>query len=138
MTSYPLNDQQHATVIAALRFYQEQGQTKGWRSRSIDAIATNDGTLVALDDEGINKLVEELQFPPVQLRLKPPGSKASAFQVIVGNIGTVYAGPLLREALSEYAEYRKQSVNNYGRAAGETVTLLRRGEIQYEYIPNEA
>ncbi len=62
MKSYPLNDQQHATVIAALRFYQEQGQTKGWRSRDIDDIATNGGSVGALEDAGVDALIEHLQF----------------------------------------------------------------------------
>jgi hypothetical protein len=61
----------------------------------------------------------------------PPPPKR--FEVIVGNIGTVYDGPLWKEALQNYSEYKKQSVANYGRAAGEPVSLPRDGEPHYEY-----
>lgn len=57
----------------------------------------------------------------------------SNFVVVVGNIGTVYDGPLFREALVSYSEYKQQSKENYGRAAGESVVLLKDGEPHYEY-----
>ncbi len=53
----------------------------------------------------------------------------SIYTVLVGNIGTVYDGPLLKQALEDYGEYKRQSISNYGRAAGEPVTLLKDGEI---------
>lgn len=46
------------------------------------------------------------------------------FQVIVGNIGTVYYGASKRDAIREYNEYVDISLSGYGRAAGETVTLI--------------
>lgn len=55
------------------------------------------------------------------------------YQVVVGNIGTTYSGNLLKEALKNYKEYKSQSKQNYGRAAGEQVTLLKDGEPLYEY-----
>jgi hypothetical protein len=52
----------------------------------------------------------------------------STFEVIVGNIGTVYSGHSQKEALDNYREYKKQSMDNYGRAAREPVCLFKNGE----------
>lgn len=62
---------------------------------------------------------------------------ASVYTVLVGNIGTVYEGPLFKQALEDYAEYKQQSETNYGRAAGEPVTLLKDGEIKWEHNPDK-
>lgn len=63
MKSFQLNDQQHTTIIAALRFYQSKGQDQptnrdGW----IDDLATNGHTQPSLDDAGIDELVEHLHY----------------------------------------------------------------------------
>ena len=57
------------------------------------------------------------------------------FKVIVGNIGTVYSGDNEAEAHKTYYEYREQSQKGYGRAAGETVTLLEDEEYVKGYWP---
>jgi hypothetical protein len=49
------------------------------------------------------------------------------FEVIVGNIGSVYSGPSLVEAHRIFDEYVSQSRSGYGRAGGETVTLVLSG-----------
>ena len=56
------------------------------------------------------------------------------YQVVVGNIGYVYDGSNYMQARAKYASYVKDSKNNYGRAAGEPVTLLHNGEIAAEYF----
>lgn len=56
------------------------------------------------------------------------------FEVIVGNIGTVHAGNNIVSADCKYKTYVKSSQSPYGRASGETVTLLKNGEIVKEYI----
>jgi len=56
------------------------------------------------------------------------------FEVVVGNIGTVYSGNNYMQAECKYSAYVKQSRSNYGRAAGEPVTLFHNGEIRSEYI----
>ena len=56
------------------------------------------------------------------------------FQVLVGNIGQVYAGDDWREATRIYGEYKRQSENEFGRAAGEDVTLMRDGAPHWEHI----
>jgi hypothetical protein len=50
------------------------------------------------------------------------------YQVIVGNIGTVYNGTNLATAKKVYREYWNQSDAQYGRASNEDVTLMRNGE----------
>ena len=56
------------------------------------------------------------------------------FQVVVGNVGTTYSGNLLKAALATYKEYKSQSATNYGRAAGEQVTLFKDGEPLCDYV----
>lgn len=60
----------------------------------------------------------------------------SNYEVLVGNIGTIYSGPDRKQALKDYGEYKRQSIKNYGRAAGEPVTLLQDGEpiMELTYI----
>jgi len=50
------------------------------------------------------------------------------YQVIVGNIGTVYDGDDIIEAEENFKEYYNQSKDGYGRASGESVTLWVDGE----------
>jgi hypothetical protein len=56
------------------------------------------------------------------------------YQVIVGNIGTVYDDDDDQEALSIYIEYVKMSKDGYGRAGGEDVTLFEFGEPIEEHF----
>lgn len=68
MKTHQLDDQQHATVIAALRFYQSKFQTVSRdRDSWIEELATNAGTVEALSDEGVDNLVESLQFEGADL-----------------------------------------------------------------------
>ena len=59
------------------------------------------------------------------------------YEVIVGNIGSVYRGSDNAEALSVFEEYSSQSRQGYGRASGEPVTLMADGEPKEEYDPRE-
>ncbi len=56
------------------------------------------------------------------------------FQVVVGNIGTVYSGNNFMQASCSFDRYVKQSKLSSGRASGEDVTLLHNGDIRREYI----
>jgi len=56
------------------------------------------------------------------------------YEVIVGNIGTVYSGPSKAEADTHYTEYVSQSETNYGRAGGEDVTMMEDGEPIQEHV----
>lgn len=62
----------------------------------------------------------------------PPG-KEKAYEVIVGNIGTVYKGGDKQVAIATFEEYKRQSADGYGRAAGEPVSLLFEEEVIDEF-----
>jgi hypothetical protein len=58
------------------------------------------------------------------------------FEVICGNIGTVYSGHSESEARAVYAEYVADSKSGYGRASGEQVYLAdSEGDPVEEYFP---
>ena len=63
------------------------------------------------------------------------------YEVIVGNIGSVYAGLVRNEANRIFTLYVKQSRGKYGMAACEDVVLMRNGEPIRSYDgglePNE-
>jgi len=63
--------------------------------------------------------------------------KQDRYEVIVGNIGSVHSGRDLKKALRVFNEYAEQSQGNYGRAAGEDVTLMRDGEPYKEYYGHQ-
>ena len=55
------------------------------------------------------------------------------YQVIVGNVGTVYDGDNRKEAEDAYADYVDFSKALMGRVGGEAVTLFCDGEILLEH-----
>jgi hypothetical protein len=55
------------------------------------------------------------------------------YDVVVGNIGYVYSGTSLDEARHLFDNYVEHSKLAFGRAAGESVTLLADGEIVDEH-----
>lgn len=59
------------------------------------------------------------------------------YEVIVGNIGTVYSGGSKPVASKTFKEYVKQSLSRTGRAGGEAVTLMHDGEPVSEHDPDE-
>ena len=62
-------------------------------------------------------------------------SEATArYEVIAGNIGSVYLGNDRAVARERMQTYIEQSKSNSGRAGGESVTLFRNDEIFDEYI----
>lgn len=60
--------------------------------------------------------------------------KLGDYEVIVGNVGSVYVGSSEREAMLTFNCYMDHSKSNYGRCAGENVTLMFRGDIAKEYV----
>jgi len=72
---------------------------------------------------------------------KTRSNPASRYEVIVGNIGTVYSGNNLREGRVTFAEYLSQSESGRGRAGGEDVTLMMDDEpiaVHYGTMSNPA
>lgn len=58
-----LTPQELNTVLAALRYYQENGQYDPYNRKAyIHDIATNGGTEIAMDFEGIDELCLRLNF----------------------------------------------------------------------------
>lgn len=55
------------------------------------------------------------------------------FEIIVGNVGTVYTGNNRVEAENEYRECCAMVDQPYGRASGEDVTFMMDGDIHEEY-----
>ena len=53
--------------------------------------------------------------------------------IIVGNIGTVYAGKDKKKALDYYNSYCNMSISGYGRASEEPVAWFTDGEIYQEF-----
>lgn len=58
------------------------------------------------------------------------------YEVIVGNIGSVYSGGSHDYAMKHFRRYKDLSKSNEGRAAGEDVNLVIDGEIAEAYLPN--
>lgn len=56
------------------------------------------------------------------------------YEVIVGNVGTVYSGTNGFEARKVYGQYKKQSLSGVGRAGGESVVLMWEEEILWECV----
>lgn len=56
------------------------------------------------------------------------------YEVIVGNVGSVYAGTSQREAHKRFTDYVLISKSGRGRAGDEDVTLLRDNEIIREHV----
>lgn len=59
------------------------------------------------------------------------------YEVVVGNIGTVYSGAGKHAAMESYERYVAMSKDGWikTRASGEPVTLFENGEIIAEYHP---
>lgn len=70
----------------------------------------------------------------IQAKMPTPGTfrVESQYEVLVGNIGTVYSGTDEDEAQRTYNRYCTLSMTQNGRAAGESVTLFKDGEIEME------
>lgn len=56
------------------------------------------------------------------------------FEVIVGNIGTVYRGDDIDKATEFFTDYVGISNGLFGRASGEDVTLFEDGDILMEHV----
>jgi hypothetical protein len=70
---------------------------------------------------------------PHMKRSKIWGNPRKNYEVVVGNIGTVYSGNSLREASRCFSEYVKQSKSPFGRASSEDVTMFCDSEICKSY-----
>jgi hypothetical protein len=55
------------------------------------------------------------------------------YEVIVGNVGTIYSGYSKAEALHRYDTYVEISESCVGRAGGESIVLMVDGDISKEH-----
>jgi hypothetical protein len=62
-----------------------------------------------------------------------PAYPADKWEVIVGNVGTVYSGSDESAARAKFASYVEISNGGAGRAGGESVTLMKDGDISEEH-----
>jgi hypothetical protein len=62
------------------------------------------------------------------------GAHKVRYEVIVGNVGTVYDGFSRSAALAKYRTYVQSSKSGGGRAGGEDVALMKDGDISKEYF----
>ena len=62
------------------------------------------------------------------------------YHLIVGNLGLVGTYPRIRNAIPDFNSYRRQSIDNVGRVAGEPVTLFDTlvDDIVLEYYPEHS
>lgn len=89
------------------------------------------------DPAGVSGLVSEFDrlFPLEVVEELPSPFNAPLFQVIVGNVGTVYAGASFTSAVSTYNHYVQYSRSSGSRVTGQPVTMMRAGEIDRDYHP---
>lgn len=88
---YNIDSQDSATILAALRFYQERGMgDPANRSDMIHEIATNGGAVISLNAEGIDDLCERLNTAetPVLAIVMEGG----LIQSLVSNVPEAYSG----------------------------------------------
>ncbi len=60
-------------------------------------------------------------------------TKTHTYEVVVGNVGTIYCGSDKQEAEQRFDTYMHLSMSGYGRVANEPVTMLADGEIYQEF-----
>jgi len=58
-----------------------------------------------------------------------------SWEVIVGNIGSVYRGCDETYSRETFATYKQQSIDDYGRGGSEQVHLMEDDEMDSSYIP---
>jgi hypothetical protein len=98
-------------------------------------------TLAGYGHDLLTYAERELVPRGIGFRLEPPPAAAGAgpaaplpwFDVIVGNVGSVYSGYSGGAAQEKYDAYVQDSKAGYGRQAGEDVTLFKDGEIVAEH-----
>lgn len=62
---------------------------------------------------------------------------SNTWEVVVGNIGTVFSGTNGFDANRKFYTYVSQSKTGYGRASNEPVTLMKNGEPHKEYMTSK-
>ena len=69
--------------------------------------------------------------------MRPAANPSSVYEVIAGNVGTVYSGPDAEAAREKFQAYVEMSAEGFARVGGEQVTLFEDGEPVEEFVPPE-
>lgn len=77
--------------------------------------------------DGHNPLLRFSVLQAITVRMKS-SSSPHTYEVTVSNVGSIHTGTNPVEARKHYGEAKQMSLDNYGRWAGESVTLWRDGE----------
>lgn len=72
-----------------------------------------------------------------KLRFEVSRDSIHHYEVMVGNIGSVYSGMNKQAAETKYDSYTKLSAAGYGIAGNENVSLLCDGDLVVEYQGNQ-
>jgi len=117
----------------------------GYQVADLDAISPEDldghvadlaaHTAADINNEGVDAQIRFLLqsgYTPLELLEARP-----LYEVICGNIGTVYHRRVRADACVAYDEYVALSLAGSGRAAQEPVTLFKDGEPEQEYQPDD-
>lgn len=131
---FPIEHAQRAArlllpLLASGRSYKRNGHTIHLGHYAIDSL-DEQGTLTA----GCHIIAKDELLAFAELLAKHTGETTEWIRVIVGNIGEVYYGLDMAKANEAFAEYESQSQAEYGRAAGEDVTLMTGEHIEREHI----
>lgn len=84
-----------------------------------------------MNGDSLDRLTPEM-LEELRITLEIEGE---GYEVVVGNIGSVYKGTDKDEAGRVFDEYRDQSKSGVGRAGNESVTLFDNNEIDREHEP---
>lgn len=97
--------------------------------KALAMAAPNDGSLYGASAHKWKRVMSRY---PIGHPIARPSK--SSYQVIVGNVGTVYDGVDESEAEKTYNDYVELSKSGYGRAGNEDVSLMRDGEPLKEHF----
>ena len=61
----------------------------------------------------------------------------NTYQVIVGNVGSIFIGSSYHDALQAYSEAKGLSFSGHGRWANEEVILMKNDEPLFQYTPKK-
>jgi hypothetical protein len=111
--------------------YKPRGQNRGWQW--VGFVNDANGKRIADADVNGSIGVRGLLIMAGLLNAALAGKGKPMYQVLVGNIGTVYTGKDRSEADRLFAVYVEQSQSLRGRAGGEPVTLFEDNEIIREH-----
>lgn len=107
----------------------------GWYSSYEDSeVPVSDQSALTAAEKKVNPILKKAgKVTRQDESVDDDGDGGDRFEVIVGNIGSVYRGTNKKEAFKKYHAYIELSKSGSGRAGGEDVTLMVNDEPLQEY-----